>query len=138
MKEKIVVAFSVGLLAVVLLSLAVYFLSGNAADIPVLIPVVALLVVAGAGFIVWKRAKAAKAGLKFKDEMERKINNKAGYYSFIATIYFCLAIMWFSDYLPSIGITGFEPRHAAELVILFSGLVFVISYMILDRTGPGE
>ncbi|MCX6801540.1 MAG: hypothetical protein NT067_00350 [Candidatus Diapherotrites archaeon] len=138
MKEKIAVAFSVVLLAVVLLSLAVYFLSEPAAKVPVFIPLVALLVVAGAGFMIWKRVKAAKAGLKFKDEMERKISNKAGYYSFIATIYFCLAIAWFSDYLPSIGITGFEPRHAAELVILFSGLVFVISYLILDRIGPGE
>jgi arginine exporter protein ArgO len=138
MKEKIAVAFSVLLLAVVLLSLAVYFLSGPAADIPVLIPVVALLVVAGAGFMVWRRVKAAKAGLKFKDEMERKISYKAGYYAFIATIYFCLALSWLIEEFPSMGITGFEPRHGPTLVLLFSGLVFVASYIILDRLGPGD
>ncbi|MFH1234634.1 MAG: hypothetical protein V1493_03395 [Candidatus Diapherotrites archaeon] len=138
MREKVAVAISVIVLAVAMLSLTVYFLSENAASVPVFVPLVALLVVAGAGFMVWKRVKAAKAGLKFKDEMERKISNKAGYYAFIATIYFCLALSWLIEEFPSMGITGFEPRHGPTLVLLFSGLVFVLSYIILDRMGPGE
>ncbi|MFH1402671.1 MAG: hypothetical protein ABIH11_00195 [Candidatus Altiarchaeota archaeon] len=74
-----------------------------------------------------------KTGQPLKDEMTTKITYKAGYYSWIATIYIALAVGWVIDDIP-----GMAPRHGSTAVLLLSALTFFIVLGVLRIRGDFE
>ena len=100
---------------------------------------VAGVIVLGALFIVRKKLSAVKKGLPTRDEMERRVSHKAGYYAFIASIWFSLAVMFYAGIgVEEYSLPALLPRHYPALIVAFTGLVFVVSYLWLDWKGSVE
>ena len=74
-----------------------------------------------------------RTGQPLKDEMTVKLNHKAGYYAWIATIYIALAVGWVIDDIP-----GMAPRHGSTAVLLLSVLAYFIILGVLKFRGDFE
>ncbi len=131
---KVVVGF--GIILAVILTLALYMVSAGSLGPGEYIQVfIVLMLVTGAIVLITDRLKNARAGLPARDEMERKINWRAGYYGFIAAIWGAVFGPLVIDILFGYELEG---SRVTALVVLVSGLTFVFSYLYLRRKGIGE
>ncbi|MBD3389028.1 MAG: DUF2178 domain-containing protein [Candidatus Altiarchaeales archaeon] len=71
-----------------------------------------------------------KKGEPLRDEMTVKIVHKAGYYTWMITIYLCLIVGWFIDDIP-----GMMPRHGATAVLLLSCATYFIVLAVMKVKG---
>ena len=134
-RDKIRITMGFLVSALVILSISVYIMSAGSLELSeILIFPIVIVLVLFATFFVTKRAKAYKAGLPFDDELEKKVKWKAGYYTFLVTIYVALGTAWYSDFLEEAG-TPILGRYVAYIVILSSALLYFIFYLYLSRRG---
>ena len=136
MKDKIRIAVGVGIVVAVVATLVIYMLSTGGQDpsayLLVIIPIVLIL---SASYIIWDRIKNMRAGLPHEDERSKRINYKAGYYGFIAAIWSALGSNSLSIIMYDKDLRG---GLVVASVVLVSGLVFVIAYLILMMKGDVE
>jgi MFS family permease len=71
-----------------------------------LIPILALLV-----FFVRRRDKAVKAGVPLRDERSEKIENRAGRYAMIGTVWFLLATAFYQMFMEELGLPDIPLRY---------------------------
>ncbi|MBU0636101.1 hypothetical protein KKE06_03680 [Candidatus Micrarchaeota archaeon] len=130
---RIVIGFCV--VAAVLGTLCVYAL--HAAPIEfgeILLIAVILIIVVGAAAIVWQRTKDAKKGLPTEDERSLKTAYKAGYYAFIVAIWSAVGVNWIDIFITEeLGGTALTLSQGTGVVVLLSGLVFIIGYLWLNK-----
>ena len=135
--EKIKAYFPFVLLAIILLSFIAYFLNLGKIDFSEMgLMVVALLIMATAGYYFWDRFKSVKAGLTAEDEFSKKVMYKAGYYSFMGTIWAALLIGMFE--IEIAGFFGFdklEVHNVTGMVILVSAVIFFAAFFYLKSKG---
>jgi len=86
-----------------------------------LIPILALLV-----FFIRRQSKAVKSGMPLRDERSEKIENKAGRYSVIGTLWFLLAMAFYQMFMEELGLPEILLRHFIWIVFfvilgLFAG-----------------
>jgi hypothetical protein len=82
------------------------------------------------------RIGSLKKGLPAEDERSKLVNYKAGYYAFIAAIWASLGVSWANEIaVEDFGMAGLLPRHVGFAILLITGLVFVASYLYLNRKG---
>jgi len=124
-----------GVLIAVVLTLVFYMLGAGSLELPetLLFPIVIIIVLL-ATFVLIKRAKAYKAGLPFEDELAKKVQWKAGYYTFLVTIYVALGTAWYADYMEEAG-TPLPARYVAYIIILASAILFFAFYFYFNRKG---
>jgi hypothetical protein len=102
-----------------------------------ILTVIALVVLAT--YMGIERMRTFKAGLPLKDEREKRIWYKAGYYSYLVTIYLVLGLSWFSDYLiENLGASSFDIGVFSGIIILVSASIFVGLYFYFRQTGKTE
>ncbi|MFH0860182.1 MAG: DUF2178 domain-containing protein [Candidatus Altiarchaeota archaeon] len=77
--------------------------------------------------------QSMKTGQPLKDEMTVKLAHKAGYYTWMITIYLALAVGWVIDDIP-----GMMPRHGATAVLLLSAMTYFIVLAVLKLRGHVE
>ena len=140
--EKISVIMGFGITALVVGTLAFYGLgvASNGLEFPeVLMILTVIILVVLATYTVIERMRSYKAGLPLKDEREKRIWYKAGYYSYLVTIYLALGLSWFSDYMiEDLGMTGFDIGVFVGIIILVSASVFIGLYFYFRQTGKTE
>ncbi len=140
--EKTSMILGFGITALVVGTIVFYGLgaaSGGLEFPEVLMILTVIVLVVLATYIVIERFRTYKAGLPLKDEREKRIWHKAGYYSYLVTIYLALFLSWFSDYLiEDLGMTGFDIGVFVGIIILVSGSVFIGLYFYFRRTGKTE
>jgi hypothetical protein len=133
MKDKIGIIFGLLVTILVLLSLAVYVMNIGRIEVTDLGPfAIVIILIATATYVIWDRARNIRKGLPAKDERLINISYKAGYYAFIAAIWSAVGAPLISDIF-----LGFEPEghHITAIVVLVSGLVFIVSYLYLAWKG---
>ena len=79
----------------------------------------ALTLAVSAAFVIRDRMKSVKRGLPAEDEMSKRGIEKAGYYSYLASVYIALGIGFFSDDLQ------ITVSQATGAIILFSAIIFI-------------
>ena len=79
---------------------------------------------------IWTMWDSHRSGQPLADEMTKRLNHKAGYYSWIATIYIALFVGWIID-----GVPGAAPRHGATAVLLLSALTYFVVLFGLKAGG---
>ncbi len=140
--EKTSMILGFGITALVVGTIVFYGLgaaSGGLEFPEVLMILTVIVLVVLATYIVIERFRAYKAGLPLKDEREKRIWHKAGYYTYLVTIYLVLGLSWFSDYLiEDLGMSGFDIGVFAGLIILVTGSVFISLYFYFRQTGKTE
>jgi len=121
----------------VLISLAVIitmgiYISVARFDIGSMSTIFILLILVGlATFVVTGRAKSIKRGLPAQDEMSKRMMQKAGYYTWLVTIYLALGIPYVSEMI-GIEVIG---RHVSAIIISGSALLFFGFYFWFSRRG---
>ncbi len=140
MSGKFRAAVMVFLLVCVVVSIGAFAISSYPIEPSelVIFPIAGVLVL-GAFFIIQKKVRAVSRGLPVKDEMERRVSHKSGYYAFIASVWFSLAVMFYAG----VGVEEFNlpallPRHYPAVILAFTCFVFVVSYLVLERKGSVE
>jgi hypothetical protein len=136
-QEKMKIALTLVMSVSVVLGLVAYLYAAqpiNYGELAVMGTV--LVIVAFAVIIVLRKFRSMRAGLPSEDEMSRRITHKSGYYAFIASIWTTLGLSW-ADILwrEDFGGAGFGVSELAAGVILITGLVFVLSFLYLSRSG---
>jgi uncharacterized membrane protein YidH (DUF202 family) len=120
---------TIGLLVVgsVIATLSLYMATDKSIDLMELacIIIVPLMLVFGAFYMFWRKAKSMRSGLPMEDEFSKKVNYRAGYYAYMVSIYVALAVMYLE--LPV--------NQAGAIVILVPAVVFMSSHIYLERKG---
>ncbi|MFH1225377.1 MAG: hypothetical protein V1676_06270 [Candidatus Diapherotrites archaeon] len=130
--DKLKITAGVVAVVLVIAGIGAYAASAEPIEMPeVMLIALVLFLVAGSLFVFWPRFKAIRAGLPAEDERLKRVNHKAGYYAFIAAIWGSVALMW-ADSAPGETLLA---RHALEGVIILTGFVFMVSYLLLSRKG---
>jgi hypothetical protein len=140
--EKTTMMLGFGITALVVGTLVFYglgSLSGGFEFPEILMILMVFVLVVLATYTMIERMRSYRAGLPIKDEREKKIWYKAGYYSYLVTIYLALGLSWFSDYLiEDLGMSGFDIGVFVGIIILVSGSVFIGLYFYFRQTGKTE
>jgi hypothetical protein len=136
-QQRLKIALTAVLSVTVLAGLAAYFMVDPAMNLSELLMIGIVIAIVGfAVIIVLRNIKALRQGLPSEDEMTKRITHKSGYYAFIAAIWITLGVSW-SDVLwkEDLGGAGLTLGQASAIIIVLTGLVFVLSYLYLSRSG---
>ena len=127
--KKTVVLFIVG--ALVLITTGLWIFSGSSpVEPPELVNLaVIVLVVVFALFFGYKRLTSIKKGEPVEDEMSKKIMQKTSSLSYYISLYWWLAIMYFSDRLK------FEMHTIIGTGILGMAVIFAVCWLVFHFTG---
>ena len=127
--KKTVVLFIIG--ALVLITAGFWIFSGSSPVEPAEIVnlVVIVLVVVFALFFGYKRFTSIKKGEPAEDEMSKKIMQKTSSLSYYISLYWWLAIMYFSDRLK------FEMHTIIGTGILGMAVIFTVCWLVFNFRG---
>ena len=105
MKEikNIIIMTLVGIL--VLFGVIFYILGSVNLDLgDIILIVIPILLVIGVMVIIWDKIKNLRAGLPSEDERAKKLNWKAGAYSYFATIWISVGLMWYNIFAENLNL----------------------------------
>jgi peptidoglycan/LPS O-acetylase OafA/YrhL len=127
--KKTVVLFIIG--ALVLITTGFWIFSGSSPVEPAELVslVVIVLVVAFALFVGYKRLTSVKKGEPAEDEMSKKIMQKTSSLSYYISLYWWLAIMYFSDK------PNFETHTIIGAGILGMAVIFAVCWLVFNFRG---
>ena len=126
----------VGILCTVIATFGLYLMSaGNLEIEEILLMIIPIILVGSVAYIIYDRIKNMKAGLPVADERLKLIGYKAGNYGFIAAIWSAVGTPLLASILFDYELPG---NYVTASVVLFSGLVFIVSYLYLASRGITE
>jgi Predicted membrane protein (DUF2178) len=133
MKDKIGIVVGIGITVTVLVTLTLYIISAGSIELNDIMQIgIVLILVILATYILWDKMKNIKKGLPAEDERLKLINYKAGHYGFIAAMFSSVGSNVISEIIFDYELTA---SQLAGVVVMFSGLVFVATYLYLARKG---
>jgi hypothetical protein len=125
MKEikKIIVMTLVGIM--VLIGVLFYILGSSSMDLgEIFLIIIPIILVIATLILVFDRIKNLKAGLPSEDERAKKINWKAGAYSYFSTIWIAVGLMWYNIFAENLNLPVLNVGQVIAGIILLSGLCF--------------
>jgi hypothetical protein len=130
---KLTITLLFAVVVLVLISIAFYLYYAQTLDLAeITIFAIIGLILLFAIYILWDKTRNEAKGLPAADERTKINTYRAGYYGFIAAI-------WSAVFTPVVVdiLFNFEMPvdYLAGAVVIISGLVFVISYIVLSRKG---
>ncbi|MGD6850497.1 MAG: hypothetical protein ACQCN6_00375 [Candidatus Bathyarchaeia archaeon] len=130
---KLTITLLLAVVVLVLITIAFYLLHTQTLDLAeIAIFAIIGIIVLFAIYILWDKTRNEAKGLPAADERTKINTYKAGYYGFIAAI-------WSAVFTPiAVNIifnTEMPVDYLAGAVVMISGLVFFISYLVLSRKG---
>jgi len=136
MNDKFGVVVGIIVAVAVIITMIVFLMNAQPLEIGeyVLVGLVVIIIL-GAAYIIARRFRSVKAGMPSEDERSKLVNYKAGYYAFIVAIWASLGIGFASDMMAEDFGMSIIPRHVSSIILLITGLAFVVSYLILNRKG---
>lgn len=139
MKEKIRIKAGFLVSALVVITLAMWMLSSSSVDYGMLIifPILIVIVVM-AVWVVNTKAKNVRKGLPSRDELSDKVMHRAGYYTYLATIWIALGTQWYNDFASDLGWFVLDASRTVEVIILLSAVLFFGLYFYFNRKGNIE
>ena len=88
--------------------------------------------------VIWDKIKNLRAGLPSEDERAKKLNWKAGAYSYFATIWIAVGIMWYNIFAENLDLYILNVGQVIAAIILLSALCFFIFNFYFMRKGDVE
>ena len=139
MKEikNIIIMTLVGIL--VLFGVIFYILGSSTLDLgDLILIVIPIFLVIGVMVVIWDKIKNLRAGLPSEDERAKKLNWKAGAYSYFATIWIAVGIMWYNIFAENLNLYILNVGQVIAAIILLSALCFFIFNFYFMRKGDVE
>jgi hypothetical protein len=125
MKEikKIIIMTLVGIM--VLIGVLFYILGSSKMELGELfLIIIPIILVIATLILVFDRIKNLKVGLPSEDERAKKINWKAGAYSYFSTIWIAVGLMWYNIFAENLNLPILNVGQVIAAIILLSGLCF--------------
>ena len=137
MKDKLSITFGIGIALLALLGMLFFFKnSGELEVIEYVYFVLILLIVAGTSLILWKKSKDIKSGLPIGDELTKKTTWKAGYYSYLFSVWVAIGLMWYNIIIPErFGVPELTVEHVIGVLVLLPGAFFIGLSMYFNKKG---
>ena len=133
MKEKMTIVVGAGIAVLVIFTLAFYLTGKETIGLfDIVSELIILIIVISTIYLIWDRLKNIRAGLPAQDERLKIAAYKAGYYGFIAAIWSAVGSNLGYNILFDQELRG---GLVTAVVVLVSGIVFMISYIYLSRKG---
>ena len=139
MKEikNIIIMTLVGIL--VLFGVIFYILGSLNLDLgDLILIVIPIFLVIGVMVVIWDKIKNLRAGLLSEDERAKKLNWKAGAYSYFSTIWIAVGIMWYNIFAENLNLYILNVNQVIAAIILLSELCFFIFNFYFMRKGDVE
>ena len=138
MKEKLIIILGFGVSFAVIITLIIFLRALRSPDIWALVEIAGVLILVGAStWLMYKKAKAQKKGLAISDELAKKVSYKAGFYTYMCTIWISVIALWYN------GPISQEILHTAQLsveqlvgiIVLLSGIIFFGLFFYFNQKG---
>ena len=139
MKEikNIIIMTLVGIL--VLFGVIFYILGSSNLDLgDFILIIIPIILVIGVMIIIRDKIKNLQAGLPSEDERAKKLNWKAGAYSYFATIWISVGLMWYNIFAENLDLPILNVGQVIAAIILLSGLCFFGFSFYFMRKGDVE
>ncbi len=127
--DKTALFIGVIVLLVVISTAGLYVFSAGFEPGSISVAVIMLIIAGLAAFVLVGRARSIRRGLPAQDEFTKRTMQRAGYYTWLVTIYLTLAVSYLSD---EYGIIG---RHVGYSIIIGSSIMFFVFYLWFNRKG---
>ena len=133
MKEKMTMVLGIGIAILVIFTLGFYLMAKETIELfdILSILIVSILLITSI-YLIWDRVKNLKTGLPAHDERLKLAGYKAGYFGFIAAIWSSIGSNLGYNILFDQELRG---GLIVAVVVLVSGIVFMISYIYFSRKG---
>lgn len=129
-KHSVIIMFIVSV--AVFATVGLYLIASNFDFGSLSTSLIVIVIAVFATYIAVTRAKSVRRGLPAGDELTKRLSHKAGYYTFLCTIYLALGVSFFSDDFEIIG------RHVGYIIILGSAIMFFVFYFWFNWRGIHE
>ncbi len=120
----------------VLIGVILYLLTSvnlNLSDIILII--LPIFIILGVTIILFDKIKNLRAGLPSEDERAIKLNWKAGAYSYFATIWIAVGILWYNILAENTSFPILNAGQVIAAIILLSAICFFIFTFYFMRKG---
>jgi hypothetical protein len=133
-KYKIIIMTLIGIS--VLIGVIFYILGSASLDLgDIILVIIPIILVIGTMIIIWDKIKNIRAGLPSEDERAKKLNWKAGAYSYFATIWIAVGIMWYNIIAENTNFPILNVMQVIAAIILLSAICFFIFNFYFMRKG---
>jgi peptidoglycan/LPS O-acetylase OafA/YrhL len=127
--KKAVLMFIVASLVLVTVGLWIFSGSGALKSVDLVSFGVIILVVAFAVFVGFKKLNSARRGEPVEDELSKKVMQKTSSLSYYISLYWWLAIMYFTDKL------NYETHTFIAAGILGMAVIFAVCWLVFNFRG---
>lgn len=137
MKYKFGLALGIGIAIAAVVGFA-FFLndSGKFDAIEYVYFVLLLLMLAGTAMILWKKSKDIKEGLPVGDELTKKTTWKAGYFSYLFSVWIAVSLLWYNILVPErFGVSELTVEQVIGISVLLPGAFFIGLALYLNNKG---
>ena len=136
MKEKISVILGAIIGITVLLGVVFYINAIQKVELyDLILIIIPIILVLGAIFLLRDKIKNIKAGLPSEDERAKKLQWKAGAYTYFATIWIAIGIMWYNIFAENSSLTELNAGQVIAAIVLLSAICFFILNFYLMKKG---
>lgn len=133
MKEKMTIIVGIGIAVLVIFTFGFYLTAKETIELIDIVSVLIILIILVTSiYLIWDKLKNIRAGLPAQDERLKLAGYKAGYYGFIAAIWSAVGSNLGYNILFDQELRG---GLVTAVVVLVSGIVFMISYIYFSRKG---
>lgn len=135
----IIILMAIGSISLIMAMLVLYIPKITSSDsvdsIEYVFGLVILILVAGTTLLAISKKRDLNKGLPIGDEFTHKVAYKAGYYSWLITMWVSVLVMMLQDLLEKIlNINQLTIEHFTGIIVLGSGITFLaLSYYLAKR-----
>lgn len=98
--------------------------------------ITAVVLAVGIIWILGREREKIKKGLPMEDERSKRVKERAGFYAFIAGVWFNLGLLWYNSLIvEEFGVPELITRHALSASILAMAIFFFIFWWYFNRKG---
>ncbi len=139
MKDKVRLALVTVVAAAVVVTMVLFSLTIGlkGRTLEAFAPLITAVVLAvGIIWILGREREKIKKGLPMEDERSKRVKERAGFYAFIAGVWFNLGLLWYNSLIvEEFGVPELITRHALSASILAMAIFFFIFWWYFNRKG---
>ena len=129
-----IILIAVGIL--VLITGFFFYAKGGLDFMDYLYAVLIMLLLIGSIILGIRYTKSMKKGLPVKDELAQKIAWKSGYYTYMFSVWFAVALLWYSTFfVDKFSLPSIDSEQIIGLFVLVPGVIFLGLTFYLDKRG---
>ena len=82
------------------------------------------------------QSEGVKSGLPMDDELSKRMKERAGYLTYLITIYFVLGLMWYNlFFVEQFNVPELPMNLLIFGILFFMFIVYTANWVIINRTG---